>query len=88
MIVYVLIALLRMAVYIILQTTVSSKGAIYGTLQQYCSALCSVYRTLYRTSKRLREGAMTPSYPLCRKASQRPNIKKKIKKDFRFASLT
>ena len=34
MIVYVLIALLRMAVYIILQTTVSSKGATHGTLQK------------------------------------------------------
>ena len=34
----------------------------------------------YRTSKRLMEVAVTISYPLCRKASQCPNIKKKIKK--------
>lgn len=60
--------------------TAPHKGATRETLQKYCSALCSGYRTLYRTSKRLREGAVTPSYPLCRKASQCPNIKKNKRK--------
>ena len=39
-----------------------------------------LFISYYRTSKRLKEGTVIIFYPLCHKASQRPNIKKKIKK--------
>ena len=39
-----------------------------------------LFISYYRTSKRLEEGTVIIFYPLCRKASQCPNIKKKIKK--------
>ena len=45
-----------------------------------------LFISYYRTSKRLEEGTVIIFYPLCCKASQRPNINKK--KDFRFASLS
>ena len=47
-----------------------------------------LFISYYRTSKRLEEGTVIIFYILCHKVSQLPNIKKKIKKDFRFASLT
>ena len=44
-----------------------------------------LFISYYRTSKRLEEGTVIIFYPLCCKAFQRPNIKKKV---FRSASLT
>ena len=48
-------------------------GEFYKQYNIYMELLISYYRT----SKRLKESTVTISYPLCCKAFQRPNIKKK-----------
>ena len=55
-----------------------------GEFYKQYNIYMELFISYYRTSKRLKEGTVTISYPLCRKDSQRPNIKKKIKKDFRY----
>ena len=41
-----------------------------------------LFISYYRTSKRLKEGTVIIFYPLCHKASQLTNIKKKKRKKF------
>ena len=53
-------------------------GEFYKQYDIYIELLISYYRT----SKKFEEGTVIIFYPLCCKASQLPNIKKKKRKNF------
>ena len=68
--------------------TVPVSGAQTGTVNSPAAGTVPVIVPVTVPVLGTKTGTVESPNPLCHKASQRPNIKKKIKKDFRFASFT